>query len=67
MLHSLDSRPDIIAITETRLNPNSISNVDCQIITFSILIHLLLQVVQLSLLARTLQLFSDQIRELTFH
>jgi len=28
MLHSLDSRPDIIAIAETRLNPNSISNVD---------------------------------------
>ena len=28
MLHSIDSRPDIIAVTETRLNPNSISNVD---------------------------------------
>ena len=28
MFYSLDSRPDVIAITETRLNPNSISNVD---------------------------------------
>ena len=35
-------------ITETRLNPNSISNVDlkaCLFITFFTLIHLLLQVV----------------------
>lgn len=28
MLYSIDSRPDIIAVTEIRLNPNSISNVD---------------------------------------
>ena len=28
MLYSLDCRPDIIAITETQLNPNSTSNVD---------------------------------------
>ena len=28
MLYSIDSRPDIIAVTETRLNSNSISNVD---------------------------------------
>ena len=27
MLYSLDSSPDIIAVTETRLNSNSISNV----------------------------------------
>ena len=28
LLYSLDSRPDIIVITETRLSPNSISSVD---------------------------------------
>ena len=28
MLYSLDSRPDIVAITETRLSFNSISNLD---------------------------------------
>ena len=28
MLYSIDSRPDIIAVTETRLNSNSISNID---------------------------------------
>ena len=28
MLHSIDSRPKVIAVTETRLNSNSISNVD---------------------------------------
>ena len=28
MLHAIDSRPEVIAVTETRLNSNSISNVD---------------------------------------
>ena len=57
-------------ITETRPNPNSISNVDlkaCLFITFFTLIHLLLQVVELFMLANTLKLSPDQIWELIFH
>ena len=49
MLYSLNFRPDIIALTETRMSPNSRSAwvQTFQSITFSIPIHLLLQVVQL--------------------
>lgn len=49
MLYSLNFRPDIIALTETRMSPNSRSVwvQTFQSITFSIPIHLLLQVVQL--------------------
>ena len=55
VLYSSDCRPDIIAITETRLNPNSTSNVDLSNY------HLFHSDSQLSMFAKTLRLFPDQI------
>ena len=58
-LYSLDKRPEILAITETRLNANSVCNVD--LLNFIILIHLLWLVGQLSTSLRLLILYPDLI------
>lgn len=62
MLYSLDSRPGVMAITETRLSSNSITNLDkYQIVIFSILIHPHLQEVQLFMLTKLSMPFQDLI------
>ena len=52
MLYSLDSRLDIIAVTETRLSSNSIYNLDVPNYNFFILIHPHVQEVQLFMLTK---------------
>ena len=62
VLCSLDSRPDIVAITETRLRSNSISNLDIpKYIFFFILIHQHVQELQLFMLTKFSKPFQDLI------